>query len=68
MYLISLAGTLSQGRIRGRAVAMLGNRVGIQKVLDRLEERVDRNSMKFNKAAKCCSMEGGTHCSGAGWT
>lgn len=34
MYLTSFAGALSQGRIRGRAVGMLGNKAVIQKVLE----------------------------------
>lgn len=68
MYLVSFAGMLSQGRIRARAVGMLGNRAVIQKVLDRLEEWVDRYPVKLKKAAKSCPMEGRTHCRGAGWT
>lgn len=46
---------------------MLRNRAVIQKVLDRLEEWVNRNPMKLNKAAKSCPMEGRNH-SDAGWT
>lgn len=49
MYLINFAGTMNHGRIRARAVGVLGNRAVIQKVLDRLEERVNRNPMKLNK-------------------